>query len=68
MYGCKSGNKLQVSHYSCGRSRGCGLVMDGKRENNSVNAKKQQRPGFVHSLENDSVRWNESSQCKAILC
>lgn len=44
VYACKSGNKLQVSiaftHYSCGRSRGCGLVMDSKGEKNSVNTKR----------------------------
>lgn len=44
VYACKTGNKLQVSiaftHFSCGRSRGCGLVMDSKGEKNSLNAKK----------------------------
>lgn len=44
VYACKSGNKLQVSiaftHYSCGRRRGCGLVMDSKGEKNNVNAKR----------------------------
>jgi len=44
VYACKSGNKPQVSiaftHFACGRSKGCGLVIDSKGEKNSLNAKK----------------------------